>query len=97
MLIIGSGGMAKDLLCALTSAEINGGIAFYDDGVDTANFTLTTPFQIIRTRQEAEHYIKHKNHRFALGLAHPTRRQDMYDQFCALGGNQQRSSAPQRL
>lgn len=86
MLIIGADGMAKDLLSALTSAELKEGIALYDDGADTANLTLTTPFQIIRTQQEAEHYLKYKNHRFALGVTHPTLRKHMYDQFCALGG-----------
>jgi len=86
MLIIGVGGTAKDLLSALTSAEIHDGIAFYDDHGDTADLTLTDPFQIIRTRQAAEYYIKHKNPRFALGLDHPTLRKHMYDQFCALGG-----------
>ncbi len=86
MLIIGADGMAKDLLSALTSAEIRDGIAFYDDYGGTANLTLTDHFKIIRTRQEAEYYIKHKNPRFALGLDHPTLRKHMYDQYCAQGG-----------
>ena len=86
MLIIGAGGTAKDLISALTSAETQEGIAFYDDHGDTSNLTLTDPFQIIRTPQEAEYYIKYKNQRFALGLDHPTLRKRMYDQFCGLGG-----------
>jgi sugar O-acyltransferase (sialic acid O-acetyltransferase NeuD family) len=86
MLIIGAGGMSKDLLSALTNAEIEDGIAFYDDHGGTANRTLTHHFQIIRSRQEAEYYIKHKNRRFALGLDHPTLRKHMYDHFCGLGG-----------
>ena len=86
MLIIGAGGMSKDLLSALTNAEIKEGIALFDEEADISDFTQTDPVQCIRTQHEAEHYIKYKNHRFALGLAHPTMRQRMYDHFCALGG-----------
>lgn len=86
MLIIGAGGMAKDLLSALSPAEIDKGISFYDDVCDPKDPELSIRFNFISTPHEAAYYFKHQDPRFTLGISQPTLRQQMFERFCSLGG-----------
>jgi sugar O-acyltransferase (sialic acid O-acetyltransferase NeuD family) len=86
MLIIGAGGLAKDLLNVFTELKHEERICFYDDISDTRTLHLLRTHRIIRSKTEAAAYFKESDQRFVLGIGKPGLRKIMTDTFERLGG-----------
>jgi sugar O-acyltransferase (sialic acid O-acetyltransferase NeuD family) len=86
MLIIGAGGLAKDLLNVITEFRDEVPFAFYDDISESSTLDLLRYHRIIRSQVEAAAYFRASDHRFILGIGKPHLRKTMFDIFEGLGG-----------
>lgn len=83
MLIIGAGGLAKDILNALEKPAT---VAFFDDVTNLSALSLSGAYRIIRNGDEASVYFSETGPEFVLGIGKPTVRQALADKFTGLGG-----------
>lgn len=86
MLIIGAGGLAKDLLNVISEIRGEDRIVFYDDISDPKTLDLLRIHRIIRSQAEAAEYFIEVDRRFVLGIGKPSLRMIMADKFEKLGG-----------
>lgn len=83
MLIIGAGGLAKDILNALEKPVE---LAFFDDVSSLSDLTLSGMYRIIRSIDEASEYLSEKGPAFILGVGKPAVRKRLSEKFLSIGG-----------
>lgn len=86
MLIVGAGGFAKELLCALTEKPGYENLAFFDDIFKNPNAKMHDQFDIIRSGEAAKAYFIQYGPQFALGIGQPKLRKALATNLNALGG-----------
>lgn len=86
MLIIGAGGLAKDLLHVITELRDKERFAFFDDITDPTTLELQRTYRVIRSQAEAAAYFRESDPRFLLGIGKPDLRKTMFDKFQRIGG-----------
>jgi sugar O-acyltransferase (sialic acid O-acetyltransferase NeuD family) len=86
MLIIGSGGCAKDLISNLSNKHKKR-LAFYDDVNAEGPEVLYGKYPILKTTEEAVNYFKETDIFFTVGVGGPANRSMLSNKFIELGGN----------
>ena len=86
MLIIGAGGLAKDILNVIAESKGEDQMVFYDDISDPKTLDLLQLHRIIRSHAEAAAYFKEVDRSFVLGIGKPGLRMNMTEKFQKLGG-----------
>lgn len=86
MLVIGAGGLAKDIIYVTTELGMSDSIVFYDDVSDLNSLDINRKFRVLRTKEEAESYFRHEDDRFILGIGKPALRKSMCERFRSMGG-----------
>lgn len=86
MLIIGAGGLAKDLLTVISESGGEDRMVFYDDVSDPGHLDLQPSHRIIRSQEEAACYFSEVDRSFVLGIGKPYLRMIMAEKFEKLGG-----------
>jgi sugar O-acyltransferase (sialic acid O-acetyltransferase NeuD family) len=85
MLIIGAGGLAKEILEIALQKEIEKKISFYDDiNIQTHLFNK---FNIIKEIDIAKLFFEQNSNDFTVGIGGPLKRRDMQIKFSKIGGN----------
>ncbi|MFD2966828.1 acetyltransferase [Sphingobacterium bambusae] len=84
MLIIGAGGLAKEILEVCHRNDLLTDLAFYDD-VNPDKLHLLG-FPVLKTEVAAQEYFSETDNRFCLGIGNPKLRAAMVDKFQSLGG-----------
>jgi sugar O-acyltransferase (sialic acid O-acetyltransferase NeuD family) len=83
MLIIGTGGLAKQLLESLGGSAVS--FCFYDDINGRKDFQ--DKFQVLTSLQEARTYFLEKDLRFILAVGNPKNRHELANKFTGIGGS----------
>lgn len=83
MIIIGAGGLAKEVLDLIDGKYPN--IAFFDN-VNTHSSLIFQKFPIIHLEIELIHFFKKNGLEFCLGLGGPENRRNLSDYIISLGG-----------
>lgn len=86
MLVIGAGGLAKDLLHVMSELGMSDTIVFYDDVSNLNILDISRRFRVLRTKEDAKSYFKNEDDRFFLGIGKPALRKWMCEQFRSMGG-----------
>lgn len=86
MLMIGAGGLAKDLLTVISESGGEDRMVFYDDVSDPGHLDLQPSHRIIRSQAEAAAYFAEVDRSFVLGIGKPGLRMNMTEKFQKLGG-----------
>ncbi|HEX9513598.1 MAG TPA: acetyltransferase [Puia sp.] len=86
MIIIGSGGFAKEVLEIVYRLFPNEDINFYDDVTEGRMPLLYDRFPIITSLKAAADYFKKNSPQFVLGIGNPTARHALYRKFIEIGG-----------
>lgn len=94
MLIIGAGGLAKDILYVMSELRISDSIMFYDDVSDLHKIDISRQFRVLRIKEDAKSYFRNVDDRFILGIGNPRVRKSMCEQFRSLGGKLTTISSP---
>jgi sugar O-acyltransferase (sialic acid O-acetyltransferase NeuD family) len=85
MIIVGSGGFAKEILDVFEVCKQEQELVFFNNIDPTANLFLNR-FPIIHTDNEVVDYFQCRDRRFLLGIGGPQNREKLFKHFCALGG-----------
>jgi sugar O-acyltransferase (sialic acid O-acetyltransferase NeuD family) len=85
MLIIGTGGFARELLEVLNKKGCVTDLAFYND-VNSNITILFERFNVLKNEQEVEKYFLKYGNEFMLGIGNPFLRYQMNKKFEKLGG-----------
>jgi sugar O-acyltransferase (sialic acid O-acetyltransferase NeuD family) len=86
MVIIGAGGLAKELVLSLEENEISD-VAFFDNVSIPQKDMVFTKYPILHNNEEVLSFWASKNqYQFHIGIGSPMLRRKMYLQFEALGG-----------
>lgn len=83
MLIVGAGGLAKEILEIVHELNIEN-LYFFDD-INENNFYLYDKYTILKNDKDVLHIFS-KNNLFTIGIGKPLLRKRMYDKFIFLGG-----------
>lgn len=94
MLIIGAKGFASEILEDVYNSKKFENIAFFDDINLNDPEILFNRFRIIKTIDEASHFLKDNDARFTIGIGRPKLRFKMYQKFTAIGGILQGTTSP---
>lgn len=86
MLIIGAKGFASEVLEDVYNFKKNDNIAFFDDINLNDPELLFNRFRIIKTIEEASHFLKNNDFIFTIGIGSPILRFKMHQKFTAIGG-----------
>lgn len=84
MLIIGTGGMAKDIIGSLSGDPSRHDLVFYNDKDEDVLFFGKYP--ILKSHHEATQHFIEKHTSFIGAVANPLMRKRLNDQFKSLGG-----------
>jgi len=85
MLIIGAGGLAKEILDVALQKETENKISFYDDiNIQTHLFNK---FNIIKEIDIAKLFFEQNSNDFTIAIGGPLKRRDMQIKFSKIGGN----------
>lgn len=87
MLIIGTGGFAKEVLEILHQNNQLEGLAFYDDVSDHLPDMLYDKFPIFTNEEAVQDHFRNYDNQFTIGLGNPLLRKKMHDKFINLGGD----------
>lgn len=87
MLVIGTGGMAGDLLFSLSMDYPDGEIAFYNDIGEGIPEYISKDFQLVRTEEEAAYYFRTTDKRFLIAVGDNLTRHYLSVKFEKLGGD----------
>lgn len=86
LLIIGAKGFAKELLECVLQTTPETGITLYDDLDSSVAAKLFDRFPVLRTIDDAAHYFKSVDRRFALGVGSPDAREALFEKLVRAGG-----------
>lgn len=86
MLIIGTGGLAGDLLFSLSHEFPNGEIHFYNDTGRDVPAYVERDFSLLTTEDEARHYFRTTDNRFMVAVGNNLERHYLSRKFESLGG-----------
>ncbi|MFM6935226.1 MAG: acetyltransferase [Flavobacteriales bacterium] len=84
MLIIGTGGMAKDIIGSLSGDPSRHDLKFYND--KDGNSLFFNKYPVLRSHEEVKHLFETEDTSFVCAIANPLMRKRLTDQFKALGG-----------
>lgn len=84
MLIIGSGGFAKDIYCSIDFTS-QSDLTFFDN-INLEKHIFLNKFPIIHTFKDAEEYFSTNGADYLLGIGVPLLRKKMFDLFNSIGG-----------
>lgn len=85
MLIIGAGGLARQLIDELDNQNLLEGSFFYDD-IEVKPAPFLGSFPVISSEAEALDYFKSSDRRFVLAVGGPGNRELLFNRFKSLGG-----------
>ncbi len=86
MLIIGAGGLAKELLAVLTMNNDAADLCFFDDINEDAPAFLYGKFPVIKSWDEAREHFQNRSPEFALGVGDPLVRMNLSEKARSMGG-----------
>ncbi len=86
MLVIGAGGLAKDIIYVTSELGMSETIVFYDDVTDLNNLDINHKFRVLHTKDDAKSYLRNEDDRFILGIGKPELRKWMCERFRSMGG-----------
>jgi len=87
MLVVGAGGLAKELLMVISQMNLKEEIAFYDDITPNCSDYLYSKYPILKNEKQAISFLKKNNFNFTIGIGNPILRKKMYKKFLLLNGN----------
>ncbi|MFH1319480.1 MAG: NeuD/PglB/VioB family sugar acetyltransferase [Bacteroidota bacterium] len=85
MLIIGTGGMGKEVLGTLITYEKCDEICFFDEDQNAAGL-LYDKFKVLVSLEEAEKYLRNTDNKFITAIGHPRLREKLTKKIEKLGG-----------
>ena len=85
MLIVGTGGMGKEVLGALVTYTETEDICFFDDDKDIPN-VLFGKYNVMHSLEEAREYLEKTDNKFIAAVGHPRLRAKLTRKFEAIGG-----------
>ncbi|PIP54323.1 MAG: hypothetical protein COX07_05955 [Bacteroidetes bacterium CG23_combo_of_CG06-09_8_20_14_all_32_9] len=85
MLIVGTGGLAKEILSFLLTDEYSEEITFYDENLNVAS-VLYHRFKVIKSENGIKNYFKNKSPDFIVGIGNPRIREKLTNKMKAFGG-----------
>lgn len=86
MLIIGTGGCARQLLPDLMKSEWGNALVFYDDALAQPSGIITELYPVLRTKEQAANYFQTIDNRFIIAIANSDVRAKMFEVMSHLGG-----------
>lgn len=86
MLIIGTKGLAKEILEILHLRKELENLYFFDDVNDDVHGKLFGQFPILKTISEVQKYFENTDKRFSIGIGNPQLREKLFNKISALGG-----------
>jgi sugar O-acyltransferase (sialic acid O-acetyltransferase NeuD family) len=86
MIIIGAGGFAKELLEICHQLGRTENLVFFDNVSTDLPKLLFGQFPILRSESELKAHIASRSNNIALGIGNPQLREQLSNQFIALGG-----------
>lgn len=85
MLIIGTGGLAKEIFAVLLDNDINTPITFYDENINTQKL-IYSKYSVLTSEQDVKHYFKNQSPEFIVGIGNPRIREKLTLKMLKLGG-----------
>lgn len=86
MLVIGTGGLASDMLLTLSTDNGSDGIVLYNDVDDVSNIYFKDYFKIITSKSEAKAYFNNVDNRFYVAIGDNILREKVTRDFIEIGG-----------
>lgn len=86
MVIVGSGGFAKELLEVCHQLGRTENLVFFDNVSTNLPELLFGKFPILKTEKEVKAHFNGQSNLFALGVGNPFLREKLSNQFIAMGG-----------
>jgi sugar O-acyltransferase (sialic acid O-acetyltransferase NeuD family) len=86
MLIIGTGGLASDILNTLTNEMNLEDIVLYNDTEDIEQLIYRDQFRILTSKEQAAEYFKSTDSRFIMCIGNNRIREKMTHEFISIGG-----------
>ena len=86
MLIIGTKGLAKEILEILHLRKELENLYFFDDVNDDVHGNLFKKFPILKTTSEVQKYFENTDKRFSIGIGNSQLRERLFNKISALGG-----------
>ncbi len=86
MVIIGTGGLAKDIVGSLARDNRHGDFYFYNDRTDNQDELFVNRYPIIRSEEALKVHFNQKNNLFAVAIANPINRFRMTKKVIEWGG-----------
>lgn len=86
MIVFGSGGFAKQLLEAIIQNDPAAKPVFYNDTGNEVAFNLFGKYPILKTSEEANHYLRNIDNRFTIGISGPATRRKLANKMTKMGG-----------
>lgn len=87
MLVVGSKGLAKEVLQTLAQLNRASYLAFYDDINFYEEKLLYSKYSILQSEQEVNDFFDNANFEFTIGIGNPNLRFRMYQKFLSLQGS----------
>ncbi len=87
MIIVGAGGLAKELLEVFYQKSDGKRLCFYDGVSKNKENSLYNEYPILRSEKEVMDYMLGTSNEFTLGIGNPINRFLLYEKFNALGGS----------
>lgn len=84
MIIIGTGGFAKQIIDAVASNPTIQDVKFYND-LPGASDRFLQQFDVLHSLAEVQHHFEKRDKRFTLGLSGPALREKFYNLFITAG------------
>ena len=85
-MIVGAGGLAKEIIECVLQSNFELDIVLFDDVSSTLPDGLNGRFRILRTREEASEHFRRVGPYFVIGVGDPNARAQLFDNFEGLGG-----------
>jgi sugar O-acyltransferase (sialic acid O-acetyltransferase NeuD family) len=86
MLIIGTGGLASDILSSIQLDHTSEDLCFYNDTTTPPKKYISANYRVITSLQEAGEYFAKMGTSFILGVGENTIRKNLADKFESIGG-----------
>lgn len=85
MIIVGTGGLGKEVLSILLKDQYSGNILFYDENPDGPDY-IFEKIKVVKKAQELKDYIKKVDSRFIVGIGQPRIREKLTQKLISWGG-----------
>lgn len=86
MLIIGTGGLASDVLSSIDFDEKAVDVTFFNNQSEVDTYYIKQNYQILRTLEDAQSYFKNKDKRFIVAIGNNKLREEVALSLEKLGG-----------